>query len=80
MTSRWKSSLRRQSWARVATVRITGSLPMSPVPLSLSSVQIAISSVRGTPNRASIRESSAAWRCISWRARLMRAGTTRVRA
>ncbi len=30
-------------------VRITGSLPISPVPLSVSMVQIAISSVAGTP-------------------------------
>src|SRR5262249_22958295 len=61
-------------------VRITGSLPMSPVPLSLSRVQIAISSVAGTPYWRSTRESRAAWRCISCRARLMRAGMTRVAA
>ena len=51
-----ESSVRRQSCARVASVRITGSLPMSPVPLSVSMVQIAISSVVGTPNCRSMRE------------------------
>ena len=61
-------------------MRITGSLPISPVPLSLSSVQIAINSVAGTPNWRSTRVSSAAWRCINPLARLMRAGTTRVAA
>jgi MFS family permease len=60
MSSRWNSSVRRQSCARVAIVRITGSLPMSPVPLSVSMLQIAISSVAGTPNCRSMRESSAA--------------------
>ena len=34
----------------VASVRITGSLPMSPVPLSVSMLQMAISSVAGTTN------------------------------
>ena len=52
------------------------SLPMSPVPLSLSSVQIATSSVAGTPNWRSMRPSSEAWRSISSLARLMRAGCT----
>jgi hypothetical protein len=53
---------------------------MSPVPLSLSSVQMAMSSVAGTPNWRSMRASSAAWRCISCLARLMRAGMMRVEA
>ena len=44
ISSPWNSSLRRQSCASVASVRITGSLPMSPVPLSLSMVQIAMMS------------------------------------
>jgi hypothetical protein len=50
---------------------MTGNFPMSPVPLSLSSVQIAMSSVAGTPNWRSMRASSAAWRCISCLARAL---------
>ena len=72
--------MRRQSCASVAMVRTTGSLPMSPVPLSVSSVQIAMSSSFGTPNCCSMRASSAACFSISVLARLMRAGITRVRA
>jgi hypothetical protein len=61
-------------------VRITGSLPMSPEPLSLSMVQIAMISVAGTPNCRSMRASSAACVRISFLARLMRGGMTRVDA
>src|SRR5262245_49961696 len=53
---------------------------MSPVPLSVSRVQTAISNSFGTPNCRSTRDSSAACACISFLARLMRAGTTRVAA
>ena len=64
----------------VASVRITGSLPMSPVPLSVSMLQMAISSVAGTTNCRSTRESSGAWRRINTLARLMRGAVTRVAA
>src|SRR5712672_1783112 len=53
---------------------------MSPVPLSLSRVQIAMSSVAGTPNWRSMRARSEPWRSISCVARLTRAGMTRVAA
>ena len=43
----------------VAMVRTTGSLPMSPVPKSLSRPQIATISSFGTPNCCSTRPSSA---------------------
>ena len=79
-SSRWNSSLRRQSCASVASVRITGSLPMSPVPLSLSRVQIAISSGAGTPNWRSMRESSCGVALHQRRGAQMRAGMTRVAA
>src|SRR3954470_19401993 len=62
----------------VASTRNTGSLPMSPLPKSVSSPQIATRICRGTPNRASIRDSSAAWRCSIARPLLMRPGPTRV--
>src|ERR1700692_3554235 len=77
ISSRWNSSVRRQSCASGATVRITGSLPMSPVPLSLSNVQTATITDAGTPNCCSMRPSSAACTCISFLARLRRAGMTR---
>src|SRR5947209_1646303 len=41
ISSPWNSSVRRQSCAMVASTRNTGSLPMSPLPKSLSSPQIA---------------------------------------
>ena len=44
INSPWNNSVRRQSQASVASVRTTGSLPMSPLPLSVSSVQIAMMS------------------------------------
>jgi hypothetical protein len=47
-------------------------LAQSPVPLSVSMLQIAISSVAGTPNCRSRRESGAAWRYIRILARLIR--------
>ena len=70
--------MRRQSCAMVASTRNTGSLPMSPLPKSLSSPQIATRICRGTPYLASMLESSAACRCSIARPPLMRPGPTRV--
>ena len=49
-----------QSCAMVASTRNTGSRPMSPLPKSVSNPQIATMICRGTPKRASTRDSSAA--------------------
>ena len=53
---------------------MTGSLPMSPEPKSVSSPQIATSTSCGTPNCRSMRDSSAACRCSICVPRLIRPG------
>ena len=57
---------------------MTGILPMSPLPKSISSPQIATTISGGTPNFCSMRDSSEACRCSICRPMLMRPGPTRV--